>query len=90
MSHSCRQQINLRKLHYKFQCPKLSFGAVFVFCRCKILHGIPFWKNHEGGVSPRETCRQEWLITFAPRCRFPNENNVGKLRMRTFIMEQTL
>ena len=30
MSHSCRQQINLRKLHYKFQCPKLTVGAGFL------------------------------------------------------------
>ena len=48
------------------------------------LYWVRFWKNSEGWLSPRETCRQEWFITFAPGGHFSNGKSVEKLSISAF------
>ena len=45
---------------------------------------IAVWEEFWGGGSPRETCRQEWFITFAPGGHFSNEKTSWKAENEGF------
>ena len=54
--HFAVSEIMIRRIFFQRLIFKIIQIIRAVFCRCKILHAIAFWKNHEGGISPRETC----------------------------------
>ena len=70
-------------LRTKIAVTNNSEDCCYLIHECRLIGRVQtYLEGGEGESSPRETCRQEGLITFAPRPRFSKEKLRWKAETR--------